>query len=214
MLSSTSLFSSSGPVAPHAPLGPPWPLASPARLPRLPFLAPDRRLALDYVNLNALFIHLRINSHPSEPLRGSVTVADQSPVQGGKARLSLRLAGAHAAQPIPERSWRPVGAEARGGRGGRSWAERAVPAGPMVPEGGRARSSDPPSARGGPVGDARHWLEPPRGRRKCRASALPRPGGWAAGGRGPGGPRIPPGSVHWGPALPDVSCQEGPGGRL
>ena len=85
MLSFTSLFSSSGPVAPHAPLGPPWPLASPARLPRLPFLAPDRRLALDYVNLSALFIHLRINSHPSEPLRGSVTAADQSPGQGGKA---------------------------------------------------------------------------------------------------------------------------------
>lgn len=45
-------------------------------------LAPDRRLALDSINLNALFIHSRINSHPSEPLRVSVTAADQSLSRG------------------------------------------------------------------------------------------------------------------------------------
>lgn len=151
MLSSTPLFSSSRPVAHHAPLRPPWPLASPARLPRLPLPAPDRRLALDNVNLNALFIHLIINSHPCKPLRGSVTVSDQSLGPGGAAWLSLRLAREHAALPIRERSGRAVRAEARGGRGGRSQAERAVPAGPTAPEGGRAPGSDPPSAWGGLV---------------------------------------------------------------
>lgn len=151
MLSSTSLFSSSRPVAPHSPLRPPWPLASPARLPRLPLPAPDRRLALNNVNLNALFIHLRINSHPSKPLRGSVTVSDQSLGQGGAAWLSLRLAREHTALPIRERSGCAVRAEARGGGDGRSQAECAVPAGPTAPEGGRAPGSDPPSAWGGLV---------------------------------------------------------------
>lgn len=151
MLSSAPLFSSSRPAAHHAPLRSPRPLASPARLPRLPLPAPDRRLALDNVNLNALFIHLIINSHPCKPLRGSVTVSDQSLGPGGAAWLSLRLAGEHAALPIRERSGRAVRAEARGGRGGRSQAERAVPAGPTAPEGGRAPGSDPPSAWGGLV---------------------------------------------------------------
>lgn len=72
MLSSTSLFSSSGPTAPLAPLGPPCCWLYGARLPGLPLLASDRRLALDYTNLNALFIHPRINSHPREPVKGSV----------------------------------------------------------------------------------------------------------------------------------------------
>ena len=151
MLSSTSLFSSSRSVAPHSPLRPPWPLASPARLPRLPLPAPDRRLALNNVNLNALFIHLRTNSHPSKPLRGSVTVSDQSLGQGGAAWLPLCLAREHAALPIRERSGCAVRAEAWGGRGGRSQAERSVPAGPTAPEGGRAPGSDPPSAWGGLV---------------------------------------------------------------
>lgn len=142
MLSSTSLFPSFRPVAPHAPLrGPPWPWASPARLLRLPLLAPDRRLALDYINLNALFIHLRINSHPSEPLRDSVTAADQSPGQGGAAWLSLRQAGAHTAQPIPEQSRGVGAAEARGGRGGRSLASTPSPAGPRSQRAARTLGS-------------------------------------------------------------------------
>ena len=171
MLSSTSLFSSSRPVAPHAQLRPPWPLASPARLPRLSLPAPDRRLALDSVNLNALFIHLRINSHPSKPLRGSVTVSDQSLGKGGAAWLSLRLAREHAALPICERSGRVVRAEARGGRGWRSQAER------------RSQQDRRPRRAGGLQDRIRPLrgegsskcspLETPRGRRKCRDSGRP-----------------------------------------
>lgn len=124
MLSSTSLFSSSGPTAPPAaPLQPPWLLALQESL---PFLAADQWLALDYTNLNALFIHPRINSHSSEPVKGSVRAADQSLGQGGAEWLPL-CPGVPASLPIREpREWgsAPCGVGGGGQTGG---SARRVP---------------------------------------------------------------------------------------
>lgn len=179
MLPSISLCSSSPSVAPPAPQGLPWPLASPARLPGLPLLAPDRRLALDYINLNALFIHPRINSHPSEPLRGPVTAADQSLGQGGAARLCLRPAG------NTRHCWSPSPASGAG-----------TPGPPPTPAaaGGRFPSLDPPSARGG-LGGVRPTHQEATGKERS----------WREAGGDPCRRRTGP----MGPALPDVSCHKG-----
>lgn len=143
MLPSTSLFSSSPSVAPHAPQGLPGPLASPARLPGLPLLAPDRRLALDYINLNALFIHPRINSHPSEPLRGSIPL--------------LINHGARAGRPGCPSAW-------PGTRGtvvaGAQWSRTAGSPPTPPAASGQFLGLDPPSARGGLVGVRRTHQEP------------------------------------------------------
>lgn len=72
------------PDCPSGPARAPMAAGFAARLPLLCLLASDRRLALDSANLNALSIHPRINSHPSEPLTALGRAADQSRGQAGQ----------------------------------------------------------------------------------------------------------------------------------
>lgn len=127
MLSSTCLFSFSRPGPPLAsPCRPPKAVVvTPERLSWLPLQAPHGRLVRDSRNLDALFIHFRINFHPSEPLRGSVTAADLS-LGGAHAELSIRGvrgAGCGAGRRAVPCQW--DGAEGRSGGYWGSWAPRA-----------------------------------------------------------------------------------------
>lgn len=140
--------------------------------------------------LNALFIHpSRINSHPREPLRGSVTAADQSLGPGGAARLSVRPAW-HTRRFGPETSGAgtPALLPPRDGRAGRRGGlrPRALP------------RWDPPSVRGGLGGCAGHSRRPPAGP-ALRGALLVR--GWSR-------PCTPTG-----PALLSVSRPQRPGGK-
>lgn len=119
-------------------------------------------------SMHYLSIHPRINSHPSEPLRGSVTSADPSLGQGGAARLSLCPAW-HTRRFRPETS--------RAGTPGEEVCRRSRlwPAG--VPELGSALCAGRAGRReldtaGGHSG--KHRLRPP-GPRPCQKRLVETP---------------------------------------
>lgn len=193
-----------------------------ARLPLLCLLASDRRLALDSANLNALSIHPRINSHPSEPLTALGRAADQSRGQAGQPDCpSARGARgtAHPGAPGGRARGRagrgrcgPGGAAGGWGSGsgsgspglrlrlGSGWAPAPAPAPVWLP-GGPAHCAGRAGPRASGRGCRKSARPPP-------AQARPRPGGrpW-----GPKETRPSQGDLQ--PVQRDPLCLMAPAGR-